>query len=331
MANRNGNKNGKNKKPKKKPAPAVKAGKRSNGSRMEGLDQHARSYIKLLSDPCGADLVPSLYEGAGAAYQIRLTGLAIPVLTGTGFTPGLHYKMDVVVGFIPGSRIIGMYTANGGAIFGAPSVQTVFPFLDTTTVQSYRCVAACMKFQPNGEYSQRSGTIGTYPETNLSTPPGGGFTALTSFTKAIDIVSIGSELHEVVWVPTAVDGNMRTGSGPFSDAAVTGGVIALVMTNVDGVATSATSVAVQGLINLTAAYEWTPETVTGGTGIPSNISSVPRTPLNTALSVLGNLSKWATAGYRAYQHPVAQAGFSLLSNGMTTRMGTNMRNMRISM
>jgi len=188
-----------------------------------------------------------------------------------------------------------------------------------------------MKFQPNGEYAYRSGAVGSYPETNLSVPNGGGFSAQTALTKSIDIVPIGSELHELVWCPTSADGNMRTGIGTFDDSVVTGGVISMVLTNVDAIGTSAISATVQGMINLTACYEWIPEINSAGVGIPSNLSAVPRTPMNVALSTLGNMSKWATSGYRAMSSPAGKAALGLLTRGVSGGMSANLRNMRIDL
>lgn len=330
MANNNSKKKGKNG---KKTKPTKKANTRAKAvgkAPSVGLDPHAKAYVRLLSDPCGADLVPSLYEGSGAAYQIRLTSINLPAAVGT-YVTGNHYKLDVLAVFLPGSRVLGTYAIAAGGTFGAVSTTSLFPYLALGTVQGYRCVAACMKFQPNGEYSYRSGAIGSYPEPNLSLPSAGGFTAQTALTKAIDIVSIGSELHELVWAPTSADGNMRSGLGTFDDSIVTGGVITMVLTNVDAIAVSTGSAVVQGIINLTAAYEWTPETNSAGSGIPSNMASVPRTPLNTALSTLGNMSKWATSGYRALSTPSGKAAMGLLTSGVTRAMNNNLRNMRIEM
>lgn len=320
-------KNGKKAKPVKKKNGGAKAVRRVPDY---GLDKHARSYLRLLSDPCGADLVPSLYEGSGAAYQIRLNSLQIPGVVGT-FSLGVHAKVDILVCFIPGGRVLGTYGTAAGNSFGACTTYALFPYLATGVVQSYRCVAACMKFQPNGEYSYRSGTIGSYPETNLSAPATGGFTAQTVLTKAISIVPVGSEQHEIVWCPTAHDGNMKTGLGVYDDSTLTGGVISMVLTNVDAIGSGPNSAVVQGFINLTACYEWIPETNSTGAGIPSNIASVPRTPMNTALSTLGNMSKWATHGFRAMQSPVGQAAIGLLTRGVQPGIHPNQRVMRVEM
>lgn len=325
---KNNLKKGKQKKTKVVPKKGKKQQPRQN---TIGLDNHARSYLRLLSDPCSADLTSSLYEGSGAAYQIRLNQIVSASLISTGFTAGQHYKVDVLVCFIPGSRVLGIYTVAAGANFGSVTTNTLFSFLATGTVQSYRCIAACLKFQPNGEYSYRSGTIGSYPETNLSAPPAGGFSAVTIQSKAIDIVSVGSEAHEVVWCPTSHDGNLKTNVGNFDDSIVTGGVISMILSNVDGIATSSTNVVVQGTFNMTAAYEWIPESNSTGVGIPSNIASVPRTPMNVALSTLGNMSKWATHGYKAYKSPMGQAAYGLLTGGVQPNIQRSLQAMRIGL
>jgi hypothetical protein len=161
---------------------------------------------------------------------------------------------------------------------------------------TYRCIAACMKVYYTGSELTRQGIVassltgGPYL-TNAQTP--------TQFApafaeKATRYVRLGTEMHEVRWVPQESDQNFVSVVQPenLNDVFYEGATIQMVVLN-------APANTIQ--YEVTAVWEWTPRTEPG-TGVSTAGGSIvysPRAPstplpLNATLHKIGDLARFAT-------------------------------------
>jgi hypothetical protein len=106
------------------------------------------------------------------AYRIRVQAYVTPEMLAGGSSPSAsgHVKRSCVVAFVPSQNKIIMGSADGDqATLTMGKTKNVFDnFIFTPpeatggkVADSFRTVAACLKFIPEGDYGTRSGVIGT--------------------------------------------------------------------------------------------------------------------------------------------------------------------------
>jgi len=280
--------------------------RRNGSSRQPGMSYGGplshpalQKWDRLLRDPCGADLCNAPYAGVASGYLIRTVDVYPIVITGlTGLTFGAIYPADVHFQWSPWNA-----SQSTGIVYGAGQASGAFTYFSkgfsnfvttaTGAVKHYRPIASCLKYVPNGPYATRQGThvSGYSPGLAFTTSDTASDTNIVSLSQRT--VAVGSDCHEVRWLPTAVDENWTTITDTNSRNV---GSIFMGLLNVDATASSATTLSVNGYIEVVTAWEWTPSTNT------SQASITPRAPLpyttNQLLSTIGDLGAYIFEGVR---------------------------------
>lgn len=271
-------------------------------------DIRAASWERLLRDPCNAQLAPPCYGGADTGYLIRTVDTFTPTGGGVAFVSGSTIPVDATFQWTPYNL-----SATTGLLYAAAASGATMPpqtafgfgnFIVSPSVRRYRPVASCIKFVPTGPYAARRGMIAANYSAGqvFFTGVPNTVSAANAFNACQHIASLGSQAHEVRWLPTAVDEN-------FTDISVgnnTGaGSSVFVLREVDATATSATTFTINGYLEVVTVWEWIPNTL-------SSVSISPKapTPFNTqqVLSTIGDMGAFLYDGVRATGMGVARAG-----------------------
>jgi hypothetical protein len=249
------------------------------------FDAASAAYLRLLSDPCAADMVAPTFGGTGSGYLMR-----------TKFVKAMGNFSDGVFEFTP-QFITQPYRFCGAAVTGAALGTAAYdsaPSQLRTIAGTYRCVAACMKVYYTGSELTRQGIV-------ASSLTGGPYlynaqapteTAAGFAEKATRYVRLGTEMHEVRWVPQESDQNFVSMNQPEAtvDYFSEGATIQIVVVN-------APANTIQ--FEVTAVWEWTPATdpataPTGGSIVYAPRSPVTPLPLSATLHKIGDLARFAT-------------------------------------
>jgi len=318
-----------NKRPKGK-----KGAGRARPSMSRGIlsDPRVAAYDRLLRDPCASDLTYPPYGGADNGYLVRtidyITGAPIQVDNGGTAANGTVFPITLTLAVQPFNYSSG---ANSGLLFfgkGPSGVSTNFSycnpgttnFITSATVKRYRPVAACMKWEPSGPYTSRQGVIasGYYPGAENATgdtyPGIGNYMATAQHT-----ASNGSEVHEVRWLPTAVDENFTSISAGNNAGC---GTMIMSLNNVDGTG-NGTIIYPNGAFTITIVWEWVPAAT-------SALTVSPKTPLpyttQQVLSTIDDLGAYLFKGVRSAASAAAyglvrgsaQAVTKLITSGVSS-------------
>lgn len=259
-----------------------KGARNATVARIRGnLDAGASAWLRLLSDPCNAPLVPGCYNGmaSGMLYRTRTT-----------VNPGPS-AVDAYIYFHPSGNIGPEYcplqwastntqgaapsTAYGAKVFGLPDGSQV------------RCVAACMKVRYSGTELARQGEVGSSltndPPFIIGTTAGVAGTYPAAFqllNSCQTLYRLGETKHEVRWVPANEDANfVETPITNFN----TGNTVAFVVNDFTPG---------KVLFDLTAVWEVIPN-VNGGL-VPTERAPTSSNTLNDVLRAIGNVGQWAT-------------------------------------
>lgn len=166
------------------------------------IDAPAIQHANMLLDPCGADLVPTVYTG-DKGYINRFTNIQTVGL-GPGETCGyILYK--------PGNALQSQFSQVNPALattvgFGGANF-TGSNFLNTNS-SKLRCGAFCVSMRPNSAPNTATGTISfgnvsAASIANLSTPT---INALASLcTETVSAAAAVMQPLEVNWVPGSFD------------------------------------------------------------------------------------------------------------------------------
>ncbi len=280
-------------------------------------DPRVRAWDQLLRDPCAAPLAPPCYAGVDSGYLVRTVDFFQPTYTGTGFTVGPS-TVDAIVQFTPynysGSTGVVASTAPAGGSL-TPLVASGFAtnFINSATVARYRAVAMCVKWIPTGTYANRAGLVasGYTPGMVVST---GAFSGnIGTITAEVQRQAPnGTEIHEVRWLPTAVDENFTSITAAANSGA---GSVLFALRGVDGVNSSTTTGNASGFFQITTAWEWLP---TGTTGL--SVSPTPPLPY-TSQQVLGTIRDMGAYLFHGIREAAglmrdARAGVQLLTGGV---------------
>jgi hypothetical protein len=252
----------------------------------------ASKWRNLLRDPCGAEMAPPCYAGADTGYLIRTVDMIHPIGTGSGFTAaGSPYYLDASFQYTPFNA-----SASSGLLNYLPGTTAMNPtgtqnFITSTgAAKRYRPVAACMKFIPTGPYGARGGMVGSaYSAGQVEVFPDT-FTPISMIPECQHVCPLGSEPHEVRWLPTAVDENFTNVNMTSNTGA---GTINMILIGADWAYNSATQVTLNGYLELSTVWEW----------IPANLSGVniaPRSPSpytsQQILATIGDMGKFLFYG-----------------------------------
>lgn len=222
------------------------------------LDKHALAYARLLEDPCRADLTYPVYSAGTAGYLTRVKQV---VLLG-----GNSGAADGYTAFVPGgdadvTDMYGMWhhgwSAGGGAL-GVIAGATGPSFLRSTAVGSYRPIAGCLKVHYTGSELNRAGMISVGIVNQLQLAAGETIlNPITAFVpSSAKTVRLGSEPHEVRWVPTnATDQAFSSSTQPAAGGTFSFSTVVYVMAQ--GVPPGTCSVECDFV------YEWQPDTTQG--------------------------------------------------------------------
>jgi len=145
-----------------------------------------------------------------------------------------------------------------------------------------------MKFIPTGAIGTRAGVVGLgYVPSVAAMGSGAAGHFLAQCQKK---ASTGSESHEVNWIPSAADENFTT-TGDYNDAGC--GTAFCVLKDIDCTATSTTNAVVNGYVEVTTVWEWTPAML-------SNLAVDARTPSpytsQQVLAMFGDVTNVLYAG-----------------------------------
>jgi hypothetical protein len=327
---------------KKKPQQQRSAPKVATRTVVRHAEKHShdeKAYARLLMNPCTGEMVKPCYQGAGMAYRIRLQSYITPEMLAGGSSPNAsgHVKRSCVVAFVPSQNKIIMGSADGDqATLTMGKTKNVFDnFIFTPpdatggkVADSFRTVAACLKFIPEGDYGTRSGVIGTAYLAGANWGTIGSNTAtatniLNAMTKVQDIGQ--SSCHsETRWFPTSVDQDVSDPSyvpAPeqitLSAAADQQGTIMMVLDNVDCIqASGQTMPVVQGKYLFTAVYEWSPNTGQSATAV---VPIPPEGTLSGTQNFLGRMfASLSDAAVHSFEDGVRKGGQRLLTAGANT-------------
>lgn len=249
-------------------------------------------WMRLLTDPCSADLEYPCYGGTDAGYLIRTVDTWNPVFTGTGLAPGPNISLDMLATWTPwnASGTTGLHVAISQSGYALNPVQTGFPgsFVSTSAVREYRPVAACLKWVPIGAIGSRAGVICSgYSPGMISIPA---VSVSNYMSLAMRKASNGTEKHEVNWLPTSHDEEFTTTTQANSTSC---GTVFIAIKNVDGLVATSTTAVPNGYFEVVTVWEWTPATTLG-------VAMDPRTPSpytsQSVLSMFGDIRNAIFAG-----------------------------------
>lgn len=289
-------------------------------------DPRVAAWDQLLRDPCSANLASPCYSGTDSGYLVRTVDIvAIPDITISTGTVGALYPADAVFSFTPFnvSSTTGILSsvALASSALGAVNASGVTNFVTTNSVvRRYRPVACCLKFIPTGPFSTRQGSVGLGYSSGMPFASGSANqpTINQALAECQRICPNGSAVHEVRWLPTAVDENFTDTPATNNTGAAT---VFMALKGIDAIGKSATAAAVAGYIELTTVYEWVPSYASGACPAPK--APLPYTS-QQVLSTISDLGAYLFEGVRAgasgAMHGMIQAGtragFRLLTNGI---------------
>lgn len=119
-----------------------------------GLDDAARRWMRLLADPCGAELTHPLYSGSGSAYLGRYRWVISPPASAKDFVFNFNPTQEY------GTAGYSGWADSAGGDLGARTSHPMPGFLTGSYVDGYRCVAACVRVVYTGTVMDCSGRVG---------------------------------------------------------------------------------------------------------------------------------------------------------------------------
>lgn len=281
---------GKNaKKMAKAKAPAAGIKSTAVGNVSASNQDAVAKWLKLLRDPCGADLTGPCYAGCG-------TGLYVRQVQNIDFS-GFNTAADGILEFTPTNRGNGVElrfaysTTTGGSLGTAGAIALNGLISNGAAVAEKRCLAACFRIQYTDTEYNRKGLIG-----GIITPTADLFTGEPVYGTAANWLSVSphvgrvGEMREFLWAPAEEDSTFQPGTNTDAPLQTTSGstegnTLRIVWTNI--VPGSLT-------IQLVGCWEWVPavESHMPPWAVPSARNPNTSVPFQAAIRGLGDLQKF---------------------------------------
>lgn len=265
------------------------------GARGAGLDAAALAYARLLEDPCRAELTHPVYMAGTSGYLTRIKqvvqlGLNPNAVDGyTAFQPG---GLPTVTSSMTGMWHGGWANAAGGTL-NTIAGTTGPAFLISATVGQYRPVAGCLKVHYTGSELNRAGliSVGICNQLQLANGETGIGPVATYVPSTARTARLGTEPHEVRWVPSVSQDMTFTGSSQPTSTSQVVGMGTVIYVFAQGVPAGSC------LVEVDFVYEWVPETSQGMTQSVQAPRSANTTAdvLRALGSAYGGLTEFATS------------------------------------
>jgi len=309
-----------------------------------GLIPAFRAYDQLLRDPCAANLTHPFYSGCESGYLIRTTDLLpinCPATVGVvgaaatssfslAYNPSSYYDTGSYQGSViaaSGANISGKWAYAGVTnVTGYPSTTPYFTnFVSSPVVDRFRPVAACLRWVPTGAAATRAGTIsmGYMQGFPLSAGfavanAGPAYNPSSSYALGQRYTTNGSQVHEVRWLPTAPDEGFTT----VNDLKAGTGTVMVTGINVDGKYNTTNNILLEGYVEITTVWEWTPSAVS--TGIVAAPKAPPPYTTQQFLSTIEDMGAFlfdgvrssASAAFRGAIRGATFAAMGVVNNGV---------------
>lgn len=300
MANRK-SKNGKaNNNGKKRGGNANNTGPQGGPRRVRTLGD-ASSYLRMLRDPCSAQLVRAPYTGTSSAYLVRTVNTYVP--SGPQ-VPYMDYVYEVTPWNFPNPLISG--GAPSGTSFTLSNNVALSNFVtNPNVVRTYRPIAACLRWVPSGPIGARAGVVGMGYSPARTYESGLTVNALQVLGTTMKQDANGSVDHNIVWLPSF--GDERFGGNGETNI-LGAGSMQLVLSGIDTV-DNGTGVSnnLAGYIEVTVVWEWEPIS-SSQMGVVPSAASATRFTLQDVLSRIPDVGSFVLgkaadmAGRLAYQY-----------------------------
>lgn len=255
------------------------------------LDKQAAAYRQLLLDPCGGPLVGPTVSGPGTGLYTRQKYYIAPTVSSLSTVSSL---MDVAIKLTPATGEV-FWRATDGTNTSSATVSLETGVLASTLARSYRAVAACIKWIPNGPINTRSGIValGYVPDNITITTPFVGGSAGGMFPLCQRITSntgMGDTL-EARWFPSGPE-DLEFRQRDVVYNADTGSTL-VILQSVDAVQTGVAptlTTNLRGQFEVTVVWEWTPDATAG---VSSSLHAGSTNSLQQVLSTMGELTRAA--------------------------------------
>lgn len=266
------------------------------------IDQTAAKWLRLLADPCGADLTSPCYGGSGSGYFARQVQTLVPPAN----------AVDYMFEFTPSGDNLtifryGYSTTPGGAL-GTATTMPLYGLVSGLSVGRRRCIAACVKVQYLGTELERSGLVSSVVLPGAELIGGETITgASTDWSNSMNHTCRLGEPYEYRWAPG--EGDQEWLANTFGDTKGTNSTLG-----------NSLQILLRGIppgkveLHLTSCWEWVP--AQEGAGIPwapGAARAPPPVPFQTVMSVMGDLAKWTARN-------MAVAGSNMISTTATAAL-----------
>lgn len=288
------------------------------------LDNAARAYAMLLSDPCNGPLAKPLYSGGEGGYLIR--GDTLMQLGNTATQTAGYFNWTPAATTSGGHAMVGnsqtswTSATNVAAYFTGGSPALTFLASSTSAV---RVVAACLRIIFPGSESARSGWI-AYGQTSGALVKAGAAVTPANFAQTLPYMQRTPPTEvELIWRPNDADQTWQEmpSSGAYNAENYEKGALGFAFGGLpDGVGIA---------VHLTAVYEWQPAV---SQGIPNAPSAGARSS-NTVRDVLNYLYDSGFEFVRGASGVVSarQAGMLAASYGLMASRQARRQPMRIEL
>lgn len=286
-------------------------GQGQGGSRRSGglgpvyrplLDQTANKWLRLLSDPCGADLTSPCYGGSGTGYFARQVQV---------FEPPAN-AVDFLFEFTPTNDNQSMmrwgYSSTPGGSLGTAGVWPLYGLVSSTAVGRRRCIAACVKVQYLGTELERSGLVSSIVIPGAELVPAETIEGTASdWSSTMNHTCRIGEPYEYRWAPGEADQEFVRNSylDTKQHGYALGNSLQVLLRRIP---------AAKVELHLTTCWEWMPNQEGGGNPwAPGPARAPPPVPFQTVMSTMGDLAKWTARN-------LSGAGANLLSTTATAAL-----------
>lgn len=258
-------------------------------SATAGGQDAVSKWLKLLRDPCGADLTGPCYAGCGTGLYIR----QVQNIEFGGFTTAA----DGILEFTPTNRGAGLElryaysTTTGGSLGTAGFINLNGLIGNGSVTAEKRCLAACFRIQYVDTEYNRKGLLGGIITPTAELSPGESvYGTASSWLSACPHVGRVGEMREFLWAPAEEDSNFQpvlNADPPLhtNNGSREGNTLRIVWANI-----APGSLVIQ----LVGCWEWVPAVETNAPpwAVPSARNPNTNVPFQAAIRGLGDLQKF---------------------------------------